>query len=338
MNEVGTTAAEEVNVATRSRVVLRSVTEMSVRTAVQQCMEACDWETWVPHGGVVVLKPNVCTAVKDIADVANTKVEVTAAVCELLLTRTSRIFVGESGHMRQTPWEAFPAAGYVEMAKRLGIALINFSEEPTVTCDCAPIGTMKLPRRIVESDAFITIPVLKTHALTYFTGSLKNQWGCVPNYLDRIHNHVHIHELLPILHGIFKPKMSLMDGLVAMEGRGPVAGERRKLDLVLASRDGVALDATAMRLVGLDPTRCRHIVNAAERDLGSIDPEDIAIDGEWERHRTQFKPAPRDVANTAMFYMGQYPWFVKYILANDTIYRPVRDLVKFLRKTKVLGG
>lgn len=337
MTELSSTTVET-NVTTKSRVVLRSVKEMSVRAAVQLCMEVCKWETWVPRGGIVVLKPNVCTAVKNIADVANTKVEVTAAICEVLLTRTSRIFVGESRHMRQTPWEAFPSAGYVEMAKRLGITLVNFSEEPTITCECPPAGPLDLPRRILESDAFITIPVLKTHALTYFTGSLKNQWGCVPNYLDRIHNHVDIHQLLPSLHGIFKPKMSLMDGIIAMEGRGPVAGERRKLDLLLASRDGVALDATAMRLVGLDPTRCRHLVNAAERGLGNFETGSIEIDGEWESHRTQFKAAPRDVANTAMFYMGQYPWFVKYILANDVVYRPVRDLVKFLRRTKVLGG
>ncbi len=337
MSEARSTTVDT-EVAAKSRVVLRSVQEMPVGAAVRECMEACDWESWVPRDGVVVLKPNVCTAVAEIAHVANTSVEVTAAVCEVLLARTSRIYVGESRHMRQTPWEAFPAAGYVEMAKRLGVTLINFSEEPTIPCPCEPIGTINLPRRILEADAFITIPVLKTHALTYFTGSLKNQWGCVPNYLDRIHNHVHIHELLPALHQIFKPKMSLMDGIIAMEGRGPVAGERRRLDLLLASRDGVALDATAMRLVGLDPSRCRHIVNAGERGFGRFNAGDIEMDGEWERHRTQFQAAPRDVANTAMFYMGQYPWFVRYILANDTIYRPVRDLVKFLRRTKVLGG
>lgn len=332
------TALTEIQLPTKSRVALRSVKQKPVLAAVRECMEACAWESWVPCGAVVVLKPNVCTAVKDIADVANTSVEVTSAVCEVLLTRTDRIFVGESGHMRQTPWQAFPAAGYMEMAKRLGVTLVNFSEEETVPCECAPVGAINLPRRILEADVFITIPVLKTHALTYFTGSLKNQWGCVPNYLDRIHNHIYIHQLLPELHRIFRPKMALMDGIVAMEGRGPVAGERRRLDLLLASCDGVALDATAMRLVGLAPGRCRHVMAAADRGYGRCSAADIEVDGEWEKYQTQFKAAPRDVANTAMFYMGQYPWFVKYILGNDTIYRPVANFVKLLRRAKVLGG
>ncbi|MFB3813627.1 MAG: DUF362 domain-containing protein [Terriglobales bacterium] len=330
--------AEHATQTGRSKVIIRSTKDTSVSTAVQQCMEACDWESWVPRNGTVVLKPNVCTAVQDIAAVANTGVEVTAAVCEVLLTRTRRIFVGESNHMRQNAWQAFAAAGYDGMAKRLGVTLVCFSEQETVPCDCEPVGPIPLPRMILEADAFITVPVLKTHALTHFTGSLKNQWGCVPNYLDRIHNHTHIHELLPELHRIFKPKMSLMDGILTMEGRGPVAGNTRKLDLILASRDGVALDTTAMRLVGLDPSRCRHVMLAGERRLGNTAAEQIVVDGDWARHATQFERPPRDIANSAMFYMGQYRWFVKYILGNDRIYNPVRDLVKFLRRKKVLGG
>jgi uncharacterized protein (DUF362 family) len=315
----------------KSRVVLRGVKDTSVRTAVQQCLEACDWESWVPRGATVVLKPNVCTAVKDISDVANTSVEITAALCELLLTRTGKIAIGESRHMRQTPWEAFPAAGYPEMAKRLGVTLVNFSEEPTTPCECEPVGIIELPRRILEADVFITLPVLKTHALTYFTGSLKNQWGCVPNYLDRLHHHLRIHELLPTLHRVLKPKLSLMDGILAMDGRGPVAGGKRNLDVILASRDGVALDAAAMRLVGLDPLLCRHVVNAAQRGLGRFAEDQIELDGDWRKYATRFNAPPGDIANTAMFYMCRFPWFVKYVLGNDTVYNPIRDLVKFVR-------
>jgi hypothetical protein len=122
-----------------------------------------------------------------------------------------------------------------------------------------------------------------------------------------------------------------------MDGRGPVAGDRRNLDVVLASRDGVALDATAMRLVGLDPQRCRHVVNAAARDLGRFAKNDIEVDGEWQKYATNFTAPPGDIANTAMFYMCRFPWFVKNILGNDRVYKPIRDLVKFLRGDKLSG-
>jgi hypothetical protein len=104
------------------------------------------------------------------------------------------------------------------------------------------------------------------------------------------------------------------------------------LDLILASRDAVALDATAMRLVGLDPHKARHVVTAAKKRIGQFQPSDISVDGDWDRHATTFEPPPRDFANSAMFYVSQYRWFVRHILANDKIYYPIRDAVVFFRK------
>jgi hypothetical protein len=123
-----------------------------------------------------------------------------------------------------------------------------------------------------------------------------------------------------------------MDAIVGMEGRGPVAGEARRLDAILASRDAVALDSTAMRLVGLNPEKARHVKIAGEEGLGAFTPAEIDIDGDWDGIATRFAPPPRDFANRAMFYATQHSWFVKHILANDRIYYPIRDLVKALRK------
>ena len=86
-----------------------------------------------------------------------------------------------------------------------------------------------------------------------------------------------------------------------------------------------------MRLVGLDPQKSRHVVIAAGKGIGNLASENIEVDGDWERHATKFQPPPRDIANTAMFYVSQSDWFVKHILANDRVYFPIRDLVVFLR-------
>jgi len=129
-----------------------------------------------------------------------------------------------------------------------------------------------------------------------------------------------------------------MDGILGMEGRGPANGKPRRLDLVLASRDGVALDATAMRLVGLDPNAARHVVLAAQQNLGRIKTNEIEIDGEFSRFATQFEPAIRDKAIAAMDYMSRYRWFVKYALETNYIFYPVRSLVQLLRKVGVVEG
>lgn len=322
----------------KSKVVLRGITGSSVSAAVQDCLERCEWESWVPRDALVVLKPNLCTALKEKVDVANTSREITDALCKVLLSRTKHIHIVEADHMRKRTQEVFEASGYVEMAKRLGVQLVNLSDLPLGPYACDPIGTLDLPRLLLEADVFITLPVLKTHALTYFTGSLKNQWGCVPRYDDRIRFHGYITEMLSSLHRIIKPQFSLMDGILAMEGRGPVFGGTRELKVILASRDSVALDATAMRLVGLEPRRCRHVVLAARQGLGQFNESEIEIDGEWQRHATKFQPAPRDWANTAMFYCGRYPWFVKHVLGNDSLYYPARGFIYLLRRSGILGG
>lgn len=144
--------------------------------------------------------------------------------------------------------------------------------------------------------------------------------------------------MLSSIQRILQPKLIIMDGTFAMEGRGPVAGPVRRLDTLLAGSDPVAVDSTAMRLVGLDPRRARHVVLAAEKGLGRFDEAEIEVEGDWERCRTQFQPPPRDFANTAMFFLTSHDWFTERILANDRVYYPIANAIKFLRRHGVLGG
>ncbi len=320
-----------------SLVVLRSTAERPVADAVRECMEVCRWRDAVGKNATVVIKPNLCTAIADKVEMSNTDAAITAAVCEVLQERTSRISIGESDGLHDSADLAFEAAGYPQMAKRVGAALVNLSRLPRARISCPPAGEIELPRLLLDADVFITLPVLKTHALTYFTGSLKNQWGCLPQH-DRILFHRWLDPMLVSLQRILRPALSLMDAIVAMEGRGPTNGSPRRLNLLLASRDAVALDAAAMRLVGLDPQRARHLQLAAKDGLGSVDARQIAIDGDWEGHATRFEPAILDQAIRAMNFMSRYRWFVKYALEQDRIFYPVRSFVQLLRRVGVVEG
>ncbi len=321
----------------KSQVILRGIAAGSLAAAVRECMDGCCWQEFVPRGATVVIKPNLSTAVPAKVAASNTDVEVTEAVCHVLLERTRRIIIGESGHLRQNPWQAYEASGYLEMAHRLGIELVNFSESSVVSVklDCGV--ELAMPRPLLETDVYINLPKLKTHALTYFTGALKNQWGCVPDCHDRLRYHRSIAKLLCSIQKLLAPKLILMDAVIGMEGRGPVNGQPHRLNAILASRDPVALDATAMRLVGLDPRKAQHVVQASRLALGRFAAGDISVDGDLDGLTANFAPPPRDFANGAMFLLSQYPWFVKYILANDAIYYPIRDMVQLLRRAKLVA-
>jgi uncharacterized protein (DUF362 family) len=318
-----------------SRVILRGVNDEILASKVRECMEFCDWKSLVAPGSTVVVKPNLCTAVPEKWEMSNTDPRIAYALCELLMTRAAKVYVVESDGLRQTAWEAFEISGYRKL-EELGVKLINLSEAEQVEVDVPPAGRVKLPRLMLNGDVFITLPVLKTHALTYFTGSIKNQWGCVPQY-DRILLHQYLNPMLAELHGIFKPQISIMDAIIAMEGRGPANGKPRRMDLLLASRDSVALDATAMRLAGLDPQRCLHLMMTAEKGLGQWQ-QNISIDGDFARHATKFEPAILDKAIAAMDYMSRYRWFVKYMLEKNFVFYPFRAAVQVLRKVGLVEG
>lgn len=325
-----------VSKAASSRVLLRSVSDETLAAVVRECMEFCDWESLVAPGSTVVVKPNVCSAVPDKWEMSNTDPRIAYAVCELLLTRAAKVYVVESDGLRVTAWETFEVSGYRSL-EALGAKLVNLSEAEQIEVEVPPAGRVKLPRLVLTADVFITLPVLKTHALTYFTGSIKNQWGCVPQY-NRILMHQYLNPMLAELHAIFKPQISIMDSIIAMEGRGPTNGKPRRMNLLLASRDSVALDATAMRLTGLDPQLCRHLMLTAQKGLGHCDREAIEVDGDWARHATDFEPAILDKAIAAMDFMSRYRWFVKYMLEKDLVFYPFRALVQILRKTGLVEG
>jgi len=320
----------------RSNVILRGVNDQTLASVVRECMEFCDWQSLVAPGATVVVKPNLCTAEPEKWAMSNTDPRIAYAVCELLLTRAAKVLVVESDGLRQTAWEAFEVSGYRRL-ESLGATLVNLSEAEQVEVEVPPAGRVKLPLAMLSCDVFITLPVLKTHALTYFTGSIKNQWGCVPQY-DRILLHQYLNPMLAELHAIFKPQLSIMDAVIAMEGRGPANGKPRRLDLLLASRDSVALDATSMRLASLDPQRCRHLLMTAAKGLGRWQQDAIRVDGDWARHVTQFEPAILDKAIAAMDHMTRYRWFVKNMLEREFVFYPVRSLVQLLRKAGLVEG
>jgi len=321
----------------KSVVYLRSVNDGDVDSVVSELMERCVWRDLVRPGSKVVIKPNLCAKEPDQIEMSDTDVRITAAVCRTLRARTDNIVIAESDHLRNSIWDTYQVTGYDRMAKQLGVRLVNLSEMPTQPVPCPPAGELLLPTILLEADTLITLPVLKTHSLTYYTGALKNQWGCVPQY-NRILLHKWLDALLVSLHRVFRPALTIMDGIVAMEGRGPVNGRPRRLDLLIASRDAVALDATAMRLVGLDPNCCKHIAMAGRAALGRFFPADIRVDGDWALHTTTFEPAVLDWAQALMNYMSRYNWFVKLALENDSIFKPGRSVVQFLRRIRLVAG
>jgi uncharacterized protein (DUF362 family) len=308
-----------------STVFLRPAQQGDVDGIESRLRECFDFNSLVPAGAKVAVKVNLSTPFAENAEGSNTAPDILEAVCRILKTRTDNVSVVESNGMRYNTMEAFEVTGYLPILEKFGFSPVNMSEDEWVDTGKTLIRGWGLSKTLLEADVFITLPVLKTHATTVFTGALKNQFGCYPQN-NRILLHPHLDEVIVLINSILKPKLAIMDGIVAMEGRGPINGVPRRMNLLLASTDPVALDATAMRLVGIDPYTSGHVTMAAAKELGKIDTDGITIDGDYDGYQTTFLPAEKDFPIRLLGYISHSKFLTEKLIINPEAFYPLRKM------------
>ncbi|MBC7220301.1 DUF362 domain-containing protein [Candidatus Bipolaricaulota bacterium] len=209
----------------------------------------------------------------------------TAAVLSLLKEITPHITVGDDLHP-STP-DGFDVSGYRTMCTQLGVRLVNLREIgfTRVKIGGEVLDEVYLGRALLEADVVINLPKLKTHSLTLFTGAVKNMYGVIPGGLrsafhGRYTDPTEFSHLLVDIFASTRPHLTIMDGIVAMEGAGPANGTLRELGVILASQDGVAVDAVAAQIIGLDPLAVATTRHAHARGVGVGDLDRIEVVGE----------------------------------------------------------
>lgn len=314
----------------KSQVFLRRADRTDPLPVVRELLDACRWEGLVGTGAAVVIKPNLCTERPEQIHTANTSLAVLRAVCQVVRERSSRITIVESDGARYAAEAAFENNGVYSLAKELDLKVVNLSKDELVEMPDPRLRGFGMARTWLEADVFVTLPVLKTHATTVFTGSLKNQWGCIPRY-DRILLHKYLHELIAEINKTRPVTLALMDGLVGMQGRGPINGYPINLNVLLASCDPVALDATAMRLIGLQPIEAKHLACAERLGLGRLSAESIEVSGPFENLMTEVEPALEDWAIRVMNLVARSQFLTRHCLLNDRAFYPARAIVNIVR-------
>ena len=138
---------------------------------------------------------------------------------------------------------------------------------------------------ILDADVIISLPKLKTHAMTSYTGAVKNLFGTIPGtYKAELHFRLNERKsfcsMLVDLHECVKPTLSIMDAVWGMEGNGPTAGQNRRIGLVMASENAHALDLAACHLIDYAPDDVDTVREAVERGLVADCAEKLDILGE----------------------------------------------------------
>ena len=246
-------------------------------------------------GKRVLLKPNLveCEAESPI----NTDPRVVAAAAiALKRAGAASIVVAEGpGHRRDTEYLLSKTGMFDHLrAERIRFVDLNHDDVRYVKLRSRFTGLteLALPVEVLQSDFVVSMPKLKTHHWAGLTASMKNFFGVVPGAVygwpKNILHMRGIPQSILDLNATIRPQLSILDGITGMEGDGPIMGRARNVGFIGMSTDLVAMDATAARVIGLNPAKLEYI-GEASRFLGNLDERRIMQRGEpVARYATMF--------------------------------------------------
>jgi uncharacterized protein (DUF362 family) len=195
---------------------------------------------------------------------------------------TDKIFVVESDASTTNADKACKATGMLRVCEDNKVKFINLRREKERVAleisDPEVLHKIKVPKIVVGS-AIINAAKLKTHSETGVTLGMKNMFGLLPEKMKFKYHLRNISKVIVDINSVLKPKFTIIDGFYALEGPGPVSGNPVKMDLIMAGRDVLAVDATACRIMGIDPFEIYHIRRAYEKGFGEIAQDKIEVVG-----------------------------------------------------------
>lgn len=311
-------------------------TPSSVLRAVREAIDLLGGiERFVREGQKALIKPNLLSPHPPGAAVC-THPAVVEAVINLALARGASCTIGDCPSVRaDTPQgyeQLLEVTGMKGVMERTGAASLRFDDGGMEwEIESAQVfKRLTLTEALKTGDVLINVCKFKTHELTLLTGAVKNLFGLIPGrrkiqfHLQAGSNPEMFAQILVDLLRAVRPTLSIMDGIVGMDGQGPAAGRRRSFKVIIASEDPVALDAVACMIAGVDPMIIPMLRLANEQGVGVADASRIDIRGasvEEVRIADFLLPPRGDI-------VSRLPKPLYRMLRNHMVRKPVFDRAK----------
>ena len=267
----------------------------------------------------ILLKPNLLKAA-DYSKAVTTHPVFFDAVIEFIKPFAAEICYGDSPGIGKSSQVA-KKSGLEAVAEKHSIKFCAFETKKTFHLDKYLFAKrFSIDPVIKNVDLIINLPKLKTHGMTFLTGALKNIYGVIPG-LEKASLHFKISDesdflkMLVDLNRLVKPDLTIMDGILAMEGNGPGAGTPYPLHVIIMGTNSVCVDTVAAALIGYRPEKIPMLQVAAESGLGTNNLSEIEILGDKLEPlvKNSFLKI-RKVSNDVRIIPGQIGKIIKSVL------------------------
>ena len=272
--------------------------DVSVVKCAQYDFEAClqalrdvlaplDGLGWVRPGMRIAVKANLVSMLKPEA-AATTHPALLCALAELLRERGAVAVIGDSpGGLYNAAYLAgvYRATG-VAAAEQYGAELNqDFSQAKTENPEAAVMKSFQYTAWLDHCDGIIDFCKLKSHGMMGMSAATKNLFGTIPGtmkpeYHFRYPNHMDFARMIVDLAEYWKPRLTIVDAVVGMEGNGPTAGTPRHIGCLIAGTSTHRVDLVCARIIGLEPSAVPTLQAALERGLIPESIETLDISGD----------------------------------------------------------
>ena len=249
-------------------------------------------ESFIGENDTVLIKPNLLSPVKPESGII-THPTVVRSVIELVKETNAEVIVGESSggmnEARSLTEKSFEVSGLKDVCRENEVKFVNFDRVKSRMVENSgnTEDEFPLPEPLLDADFIISVPKLKTHSLTMFTGSIKNCYGCIPGMKKAEYHKLYpdpndFAEVIVDIFNLINPDLAIMDGVEALEGNGPgEKGEKFQLGTIITSTDLVALDIIASSFLGFDENSVPINNIASDKNLGTNNIDDIEMKGDF---------------------------------------------------------
>ena len=272
--------------ATVSLVTCQDYQEKAVHEKIKEAIDLLgNIDRYVSPGEKVLLKPNLCIG-RPPEKCVNTHPLVVKSIARLVQEAGATPLIGDSP-MLGPARNAADKSGIGDVARELGVDLVEFEPIPVLNPEGKIFKTFTIGKIVKEVDKVINLPKLKTHAVLLLTLGVKNMYGCIPG-TRKAQGHVktfkagkeYFVQMILDLTVLVNPVLTIVDGVMAMEGMGPGFGDPRHLGLFIAGTDCVAVDRVIAEIVKVTPEQDPLLRVAIKKGYGVGQLQDIAVVGE----------------------------------------------------------
>ena len=241
---------------------------------------------WV-KGKHVLLKPNLVEPHRALEHINTHPLVIRAAVEAFLSMGAAQVMVAEGSGHRRDNLLVLEESGLADVLAEDKIPFTDLNLSSVVKMPnqgkASKLEAFYFPEEILNADIVVSMPKMKTHHWAGVTLSMKNLFGVMPGIVygwpKNVLHWAGIHQCVYDITATLKPHMAIVDGIIGMEGDGPIMGDSIRAGVIVMGTNLPAVDSTCARIMKLDPEKIKYLKHASGR-IGTIHEKNISQRGE----------------------------------------------------------